>query len=402
MRAFDRSAAGRSSAAAQAFSPVSGLSGGAASRRSVIALLAGVSVLSTANAMRKRQPSPPPPRPTPSLGALAAQSGLAFGASIGAAALDMPDYRQLYIDQARILTSDLALKFGSLRPDRGPPRYQPADRLVDFATQNNMRFRGHALIWNENNPDWIKTLGKAEIGAVLDRHIDETVGRYAGRIQSWDVVNEPFWPDHEAPGWYRKGPWFDALGPDYIARALRRAAAADPAAKLVINEAFTERGDGLGHTVRRGLLRLIDELQHAGVALHAIGLEAHLQPQFPADDTGFLLFLDEIGRRGLDIYLTELDVDDMGLPDDIGRRDEMVADRVYAFLSGAFRCPAVKVLECWQLADRYSWYQDIAQARHPAQGGPRPLPFDRDLRPKPMFDAIAQVFQARAARTEPG
>jgi endo-1,4-beta-xylanase len=377
-----------------------GLSAGAVTRRSAIAVLAGWSVLSTARAMRVDEVKlpPAPSGPAPSLGALAEKSGLTFGASIGRKALEDKAYQQLYLDHARILTSDLALKMLILRPDQGPPRYQEADRLVEFAERNKMAFRGHTLIWNENNPEWLKALGPNEVGAWLDRHIDETVGRYAGRMHSWDVVNEPFWPDHKAPGWFRKGPWFNALGPAYIGRALRRASAADPKAKLVINEAFTERGDGLGKAVRRELLRLIDDLQHAGVPLHAIGLEAHLQPQFAEDDTGFLIFLDQIAQRGLDIYISELDVDDVGLPDNAAQRDQVIADRVYAFLSRALTCPAVKVLECWQLSDKYSWFADPSMANRRGSGGvSRPLPFDRAMNRKPMFEAIARVLSSRTA-----
>ncbi len=371
---------------------------GSLTRRSLIAVLAGWSALSAARAMRAdgAAPFPPsPPGPAPSLGALAARSGLLFGAAIGDRTLDDPPYRALYLQQARIVTSDTALKFAALRPDRGPPRYAAADALVDFAREHAMLFRGHTLIWNESNPDWIRSLGKAEMGALLDRHVEETVGRYAGAMHSWDVVNEPFWPDHHAPGWFRKGPWFDALGPDYIARALRRAAAADPAAKLVVNEAFTERGDGLGRANRRELLRLIDDLQHQGVPLHAIGLEAHLQPQVAVDDTGFLVFLDQIAQRGLEIYLTELDVDDAGLPAAIAERDQMVADRVFAFLSRALTCPAVKVLECWELSDRYSWFADPALAAERGGRPARPLPFDTQMRRKPMFEAMARALTAR-------
>lgn len=378
---------------------VDGMSAGALTRRSAIAVLSGLSVLTTAQAMRRAEGGPPLPRASlASLGDIAAGAGIQFGASIGREGLENPEYRALYVSQARIVTSDVAMKFAVLRPDPGPARYAAADLLVDFAQRNRMQFRGHTLIWNENNPAWTAGLDAREIGALLDRHIDETVGRYAGRIHSWDVVNEPFWPEHRAPGFFRRGPWFDALGPDYIARALKRASRADPAAKLVINEAFTERGDGLGREVRRSLLRLIDDLQHAGAPLHAIGLEAHLQPQFASDDTGFLVFLDEIARRKLDVYITELDVDDLALPADAGARDQMIADRVFAFLSRTLACPAVKVLECWQLADGFSWYNDPALVERRADRlRPRPLPFDRELRPKPMRDAIARALGARVA-----
>ena len=377
---------------------VSSLSAGAATRRSAIAILAGASLLSTARALRANAPRAAAGRDSASesLADLAGRSGLLFGASIGRNGVEEPAYRDLYRAQTRVLTSDIAMKFAALRPAPGPARWAEADLLVDFAGREGKKFRGHNLIWNENNPDWVKSLGASEIGALLDRHIDETVGRYAGRVQFWDVVNEPFWPDHRAPGFFRKGPWFDALGSDYVARALRRAAAADPKAKLVVNEAFTERGDGLGLEIRRRMLRLIDDLRHAGAPLHAIGIEAHLQPQFPSDDLGFVVFLDEIARRGLDIHITELDVDDAAYPGDVEERDRAVADRVYDFVSRALACPAVKVLECWQLSDRHSWYADPSMANRRSDRSPaRPLPFDADYRPKPMFDAIARALATR-------
>lgn len=366
-------------------------------RRRALAMMAGASVgLGMAgwglSATNDAQSAPQEP-----LGELAARAGLQFGASIAGEALSDAGYRRLYLEHARILTSDLALKFAILRPDRGAPRYEDADALVAFAAANKMPFRGHCLIWNESNPDWIKSLGKAEMAELLDRHVDATVRRYKGRVHSWDVVNEPFWPDHGAPGGYRNGPWHNALGPGYIARALRIAAAADPSAKLVVNEAFTERGDALGLAARAGMLRLIDDLRKQDVPLHAIGLEAHLQPQFKSDDDGFVRFLKEIAGRGLDIYLTELDIDDASLPRDIGLRDKVAAARVGAFLQRALSVPAVKVLECWQLSDRYSWYADPSMLRARAAGDlPRPLPFDRYFTRKPMYDAIANALRARS------
>ena len=330
-----------------------------------------------------------------SLGTLAARSGLMFGAA-AAHVFEDEDYARIYRNEVRVLSTNLALKFLSLRPDRGPPHYEAADRLLAFATDNHMAFRGHNLIWNDNNPDWLKRMRPAEVAGVLDAHIDETVGRYAGRIHSWDVVNEPFWPDGGAPGGFRKGIWYDTMGPGYIVRALRRTAAADPKAGLVINEAFTERTDTLGLAVRAGLIKLIDDLQHQGVPLTAIGLQAHLQPQIAFDDDSYVAFLHEIARRGLDIYLTEFDIDDSAYGGDQATRDRLAADRVETFLTKALSVPAVKVLQCWELSDRYGDYQEPDRsARQPFVPG-RPLPFDRWLDRKPMYDAMARVFAARA------
>ena len=126
-----------------------------------------------------------------------------------------------------------------------------------------------------------------KVRPVLDAYIDEVVARYRGRLQSWDVVNEPFWPGHRAPGGFRLGPWYDAFGADYVRRAFVRAAQADPKTKLVLNEAQTERDDEVGLAVRAGLLKLVADLKHAGVKLDVVGLQGHLQPQYPHDPARF-------------------------------------------------------------------------------------------------------------------
>ncbi len=365
-------------------------------RRGVLSLMAGASAGAATLVLANSEPPAYAP-PEEGLGALAARAGIEFGASVSMEIFADTGYRRLYLEQARILTSDTALKFASVRGTRATPNYADADALIAFAAANDMKFRGHCLIWNESNPGWVSALSKTDAARLLDQHIDETVGRYAGRMHSWDVVNEPFWPDHHAPGGFRRGPWHNALGPAYIGRALRRAAGADPAARLVINEAFCERGDPLGLAVREGMIRLIDDLQHEGAPLHAIALEAHLQPQHPADDDGFVRFLEKIAARGLDIYLSELDIDDSSLPREAGARDAAAAKRVGAFLDRALSVPAVKVVECWQLSDRYSWYADPQMLRGRTAGDlPRPLPFDRDFSGKPMRQAISAAFRERA------
>ena len=361
------------------------------SRRMALGALAAAAVPAAALDAEARR------APDPGLAEIAARSGLFFGASITQDALTNAAYGDLYRRETRMITSDVDLKFDWLRPEPGPARFEPADRLVGFAAQHGLLFRGHTLIWNDNPPPWLRALPKHEVAAVFDRHLDEVAGRYAGRIHSWDVVNEPFWPGDRAPGGYRRGPWYDALGPAYVARAFRRVRQADPHAKLVLNEAQTERTDELGLTMRRALLRLVDELLEARVPLDAVGLQGHLQPQYPSDDESFGRFLEDIARRGLDIYITELDVDDSSLPDPVPVRDELVAKRYEAFLARVLAVPAVKVVVTWQLADRYTWYKIPAVLKERRfTHAPRPLPFDDNFAKKPAWHAIARAFRERA------
>jgi endo-1,4-beta-xylanase len=356
------------------------------SRRKSLAILAGASV-----AMQRSVFAAPS---TQSLGAIAAKNGLMFGA----AAVPVIDkdraYRELYTTHTKIITTDVAMKMGTIAPMDGPKRFESADRLLEFCASNRIPMRGHCLIWNEWVPQWIKSMSVPERQKFFDGYIEEVVGRYAGKLQSWDVVNEPFWPGHKAPGGYRLGPWYDAFGTDYVRRAYERAGSVDKKTKFVLNEAQTERDDDVGHAVRDGLLRLVDDLQHAGVRLDVVGLQGHLQPRYPHDPARFLEFVHKLAERKVDIYITEFDVRDDTFPDDVATRDKMIADTGEKFLDTVLQVPAVKAVIAWELADNYSFYTDAAKKKNPlAERLPRPLPFDADMQKKPLWYAMARSFE---------
>jgi endo-1,4-beta-xylanase len=333
--------------------------------------------------------------PTPSLGAMAAKNGYLFGAAAAEAIDKDAAYRDLYVTQTKIITTDVALKIGRIAPQPGPKHFETADRLLAFCDQHGIAMRGHCLIWNEWNPAWVTNMTANERRMYFDSYIEEVVARYSGKLQSWDIVNEPFWPGHNAPGGFRLGPWYDAFGPDYIRRAFERAARVDRTTKFVLNEAQTERDDELGLAVRRGLLKLVADLKNAGVRLDVVGLQGHLQPQYPHDPGRFNEFLHTLADLGVDIYITEFDVADDVFPDDIEARDAAVARTAQQFLEPTLRHPAVKALITWELADHYSFYRGIFQAKNPTAARlPRPLPYDDRLQAKPLWGAIAQAFES--------
>ncbi len=334
-----------------------------------------------------------------SLGAIAAANGFVFGAAAGPVIDKDLAYRELYTKHTRIVTTDVAMKMGTIAPQTGPKRFESADRLLQFCASNRIPMRGHCLIWNEWVPAWVKSMDTTERRIFFDRYIEEVVGRYAGKLQSWDIVNEPFWPGHKAPGGYRLGPWYDAFGTDYVRRAFERAALVDKKTKFVLNEAQTERDDDVGRAVREGLLRLVDELRDAGVPLHAVGLQGHLQPRYPHDASRFADFVHALAERKVDIYITEFDVRDDTFPDDIPTRDAMIAETGEKFLNTVLRIPAVKMVIAWELSDNYSFYTDAAKKKNPlAERLPRPLPFDDANQRKPLWFAMARAFR-NAKRT---
>ena len=356
------------------------------SRRRALGIFAGASVVGSGGISVAA--------PSQSLGAIAAKSGFIFGAAAGPVIDKDIAYRSLYTEHARIVTTDIAMKMGTIAPQPGPKRFESADRLLQFCASNRIGMRGHCLIWNEWVPQWIKSMGTPERQAFFDEYIETVAERYVGKLQSWDVVNEPFWPGHKAPGGYRLGPWYDAFGTGYVRRAFERVASVDKKTKLVLNEAQSERDDDVGRAVRSGLLRLVDELRDAGVPLHAVGLQGHLQPRYPHDPGRFAEFLHALAERKLDLYITEFDVRDDTFPDDVPTRDAMIAETAEKFLNNVLQVPAVKVVIAWELADNYSFYTDAARKKDPlAQRLPRPLPFDASMQRKPLWFAMARAFE---------
>ena len=333
-----------------------------------------------------------------SLGALAANAGLLFGAAIAPVVFSDPAYARLYADEARLVTTDYSFKFEALRPAPDRFDFTATDALAAFARERRLPLRAHTLIWNENTPDWLRRLPGREVERIFDAHIETVVSRYAGQLHSWDVVNEPFWPDHGKDGGYRDGPWLAAMGPAYVERAFRRVAALDPGAKLCLNEAHCENDNAYGKAIRPRLIALVERLQDAGLRLDAVGLQCHLQPDIPRDNAFVREYIELIGAGLVDVYITELDVNDRSFQGSIAERDAATAREYEAFLTEILKAPRVKAVILWELSDKYTWYLSLpeVQARL-AQRSPRPLPFDAAMQRKPAYAAIARAFANRRA-----
>jgi endo-1,4-beta-xylanase len=146
------------------------------------------------------------------------------------------------------------------------------------------------------------------------------------------------------------------------------------------------------------MLNLLDGLLARGVPVHGIGLEAHLRGDQASvlGDASYEAFLGELERRGMKIFITELDVQDATLPADTGARDQAVAEIYSRFLTASLRQQAVKGVVTWGLSDAFSW---IAGYRPRKDALPvRPLPFDANCQPKAAYYAIAATLQSAPHR----
>ena len=298
-------------------------------------------------------------------------------------------YRAAIVANCQMVVPEGCMKWGDIHPARDEYRFEQADSIVDFARQNRIDVRGHTLAWYGGLPAWTSAIGgRAEAERELVSHIETVVSRYRGAIPSWDVVNEPLVDFPEDATSLRPCVWTKQLGPDYLSIALRAAAAADPDARLVLNEYDMEFVGPRFAARRKALLQLVRSLRDKDVPLQAVGLQAHLFADRAIDRDGLQAFLTEIAAMKLDVLVTELDVIDYELPGKVSERDALVAKKAREFLGAVCDVVRPKAILTWGLSDRYTWVP--IYFKRPDGMPNRPLPFDADLRRKPLFDVIEE------------
>ncbi|WP_328873292.1 endo-1,4-beta-xylanase [Streptomyces sp. NBC_00287] len=285
-------------------------------------------------------------------------------------------YGEIAAREFNALTPGNAMKWGSVEPTRGTFNWAEADQIVNFAEANGQQVRGHTLVWHSQNPSWLTngTWTTAELRQLMTDHIATEVGRYKGRLETWDVVNEPFNED----GTYRQTLWYNGLGADYIAEALTAARAADPSAKLYIND-YNVEGVNAKSTA---LYNLVKSLKERGVPIDGVGLQAHLiLGQVPAT---LQQNIQRFADLGLDVAITELDIR-MNLPSDSAKLAQQAAEykQVMNACVAVARCVGVTV---WGFTDSDSWIPDT----FPGQGAA--TPYDENFAPKPAYHAIAEAL----------
>jgi endo-1,4-beta-xylanase len=280
----------------------------------------------------------------------------------------------------------------TLRPDAENFDFTAADWIANFAATHNLLLRGHTLVWHDSLPSWFKeTVYSRNAGLLLKNHIQTFVTRYAGKIHSWDVVNEVINPEDGRDDGLRITPWLKALGENYIDLAFRLTAAADPDALLVYNEYGLDYDNQEHEAKRTAVLKLLERLKSQGTPIHALGIQAHLSPGDNIfNPEKFRKFLSDVASLGLKIMITEMDVVDKTLPVNINSRDRIIAGAYEDYLSVALDEKAVIAVLTWGLSDRYTWVTEFEP--RPDLAPVRPLPLDSQMQRKLAWNAIARAF----------
>jgi endo-1,4-beta-xylanase len=319
-----------------------------------------------------------------SLREAAAQAGVRIGSAVSDFFDSDPAYGPALAADFDSLTAENDMKWAAIQPSLGSYDFVKADELVDFAEANDMTVRGHTLLWDQetidSTPAYVSEVtDPAELRALMADHIATLVGRYAGRIDAWDVVNEPFESTGSA---FYDNVFRQVLGPGYIAEALALAHAADPDALLFVNEVLVSyQGPKFD-----ALLQLAEDLLAQGAPLHGIGIQAHfVLPAVPEQLHANLVKLAELG---LVVELTELDVPLATAQP--GAAEEQ--RRVY--LEVARACLAVSAcrrITLWGFTDAHTWIDSFIGP------GFAPLVLDEDYQRKPAWFGLREGLLSRTA-----
>jgi endo-1,4-beta-xylanase len=330
------------------------------------------------------------------LRSVAAEHGLSFGFALDPAPLASdPVYQDVVARQAGIVVPENALKWAQVHP--GPDRYDfaPADRIAAFAAAHRQDMRGHTLCWHRALPGWVEqSVTPTNAESVLTQHIAAVVGRYRGRIVSWDVVNEAIQVDDGQPGGLRNAFWYRMLGPGYLDLAFRAAHRADPDAVLCYNDYGLESDAPSGVRKRVAVLSLLREMKRRGVPVHALGIQSHLRAaDAQSFGPGLAVFLRNVHDLGLRIYVTELDVDDSHLTGTLAQRDAVVAGTYKRYLDLVLGTGTVSAVLTWGVWDT------VHRTGATPSNGPaaqRPLVFGPQGQIKPASWVMAHALARRA------
>lgn len=286
----------------------------------------------------------------PTLKSLGSSKGITIGGQVETYLLRQPAVADFIAQNCSIITPGMALKWETIRKTPGQFDFSDADHVMSFAKTHGLQVHGHNLCWDVSNPQWlVQSLTKENAKSILENHIQTVMGRYRGQIASWDVVNEPI-HGNKRPDFFNPGPWLDTLGESYIDIAFHAAAAVDPKALLMLNIDYVEQTPG--NQWRDANIALIKRLKSRGVPVQAIGLESHLTTKAPVQNAGRDAFIRELRSLGLQVMITELDVDYGGIAPDPQTRLNTVASYYHDYLVNVIPAGNVSTVIFWTLVDR--------------------------------------------------
>jgi endo-1,4-beta-xylanase len=339
------------------------------------------------------------------------RAGILIGTAVRPSLFSEAAYSETLSREFNMIEPEDVMKWWVVRRNEDTFDFTQGNEVVRFAQAHGMKVRGHCLVWDHDNPQWLAQghFSPEQLSQLLQQHIATVMKHYAGQIFAWDVVNEALDENGNVKNslWYNQpGIGFSGRSTAYVEQAFRWAHEADPQALLFYNEAA---GEGLNRK-SDAVYAMVKDFKHHGVPIDGVGLQLHIS-QLDFDTAAVAANIARLTALGIQVHITELDV---SLPldsngQDLNRKDSNSKDssgkvrnedllrqaKVYrGVVRTCLENPGCTAIQTWGFTDKYSW---IGSHSHGTRGAA--LPFDREYKPKPAYDAmLSELSSGRKTR----
>jgi endo-1,4-beta-xylanase len=223
-----------------------------------------------------------------------------------------PEVNELIKSQFSAITPENIMKCEVIHPTWDTYNYEMADKYVAYGKKNNMFIVGHALVWHEQLAPFVKKIkSKDSLQLFLTNHINTVAGKYKGKVDGWDVVNEALNED----GSMRKSLFFEKLGEDYVVNAFKLAEKAAPGTELYYNDYNIEQAKK-----RPGAIALLSKIKKSGARIDGVGIQGHWgleKPSVNEIEESIVAF----SKLDLKVMITEFDISVLVNPYDLEGAD---------------------------------------------------------------------------------
>jgi endo-1,4-beta-xylanase len=278
------------------------------------------------------------------------------------------------------ISAEYEMKMDPISTASGVYNWTAADQIVAYGNANGINVHGHALVWHNAVPQWLKDFPgtDAEFALEVKKYITDVVTHYAGKVKSWDVVNEAA---DDNGGNMRNTIFLQRMGPNYIKDCFQWArnaanAAGDTSLLLFYNDYATSTNIPKQNRV----FSIIDDLKTSNL-IDGIGFQMHntyLSPTKAQIETD----INRAVAKDLKIHISELDIQVNQFNDITSFTNErrLLQKEKYKEIVKIYNAlPAANkyALTVWGMKDNESWIPYSTELNH--VGNDWPLLYDANF-----------------------
>ncbi|MDR0327172.1 MAG: endo-1,4-beta-xylanase [Planctomycetaceae bacterium] len=273
----------------------------------------------------------------------------------------------------------------------GKPLYINSERIAKWCGERGIRAKGHPLVWNTRDPEWVKDMSMDELFQAQMERVTICVEMFRHKIDTWDVINEV--TEWQRPDNQKNSPKLTELGKTMgdieLAKAsFATARKANPNATLLINDYITD--DRYAKVIEQ----LADD---KGKPIYdVIGIQSHMHTDI-WDNARIWEVCERFAKFKVPLHFTEMTIlstdadknwwaqennqSTPTTPEGEIKQAEHV-ERIYTML---FSHPSVEAITWWDFSDLHAW-----------MNAPAGL-IRKDMSPKPAYDVLKKLIKEKWA-----